>query len=51
MMGGLFRSDFSSTAPFGAACFEMVLRLAAMEGVEYDFPDVRPCGWPSLSTQ
>jgi hypothetical protein len=28
-----------------------ILRLAAMEGMEYDFPDVLPSGWPLLSTQ
>lgn len=28
-----------------------ILRLAAMEGVEYNFPDVLPSGWPTLSTQ
>jgi hypothetical protein len=28
-----------------------ILRLAATEGVEYDFPDVLPSGWPLLSTQ
>jgi hypothetical protein len=28
-----------------------ILRLAAMEGVEYDFPDVLPSGWPLPSTQ
>jgi hypothetical protein len=28
-----------------------ILRLTAMEGVEYDFPDVLPFGWPQLSMQ